>query len=198
MFSRSRIAKIAPAALIAALIVLPGCSINVKDKGKEGEKRVDIQTPMGNIHVNEQADVRDTGMSLYAGARPAQKDDSSDKKSANVNIAGPGFMLKVVAAEFESDDAPDKILAYYNKELQKFGKPIECHGRWNGGDVNVEGRKKEGSKPVACGDHGSGDSVELKVGTEDNQHIVAVKPSGKGSHFALVYVRTRSDHDDTI
>ncbi|MBI3484608.1 MAG: hypothetical protein HY012_05580, partial [Acidobacteria bacterium] len=87
--------------------------------------------------------------------------------------------------------------AYYNKELQKFGKPIECHGRWHGWDVNVEG-KKEGTKPVTCRDSGSGDSVELKVGTEDNQHIVAVKPDGKGTRFALVYVRTRSGKDDTI
>jgi len=202
VIARSAIARtmIVPAALAAALVMLPACSINVKDKGKEGEKRVDIETPMGDIHVNEHPDIRETGLSLYAGARPAPNENGDDKKSANVNIAGPGFALKVIAAEFESDDSPDKIIAYYNKELQKFGKPIECHGRWNGGDVNVEGHKKESSKPVTCGDHGSGDSVELKVGTEDNQHIVAVKPQGKGTHFALVYVRTRASDgkDDTI
>jgi hypothetical protein len=198
MFSRNLVATIAPAALVVALIVLPACSINVKDKNKEGEKRVDIETPMGGIHVNEQPDIRDTGLSVYAGARPAPKENGEDKKAANVNINGPGFTLKVVAAEFESDDSPDKIIAYYNKELQKFGKPIECHGSWNGGGRNVGDHKKDGSKPVACDDHGSGESVELKVGTEDNQHIVAVKPNGKGTHFALVYVRTRSEKDETI
>jgi hypothetical protein len=197
MLSRNVVVWFAPAALLAALVVLPGCSINVKDKGKDGEKRVDIKTPMGDIHVNEQPDIRETGLTLYAGAKPAQKDNSDDKKSANVNISGPGFALKVVAAEFQTDDAPEKVLAYYHKELQKFGKPIECRGRWHGGDVNVEG-KKEGTKPVSCRDGGSGDSVELKVGTEDNQHIVAVKPDGKGTRFALVYVRTRSGKDDTI
>jgi hypothetical protein len=31
----------------------------------------------------------------------------------------------------------------------------------------------------------------LKVGTKSNQHIVSVKPNGKGTDFALVYVRTR-------
>lgn len=198
MVSRKIPARAALPIAIALLLVLPACSVNVKDKGHEGEKRVDIQTPVGNIHVNEQADYRDTGLTLYGGARPAQKDGSDDTKRANVNISGPGFTLKVVAAEFESEDAPDKLLAYYKKELGKFGKPIECRGRWNGGDVNIEGHKKGGSKPVSCEEHGSGDSVELKVGTDDNQHIVAVKPSGKGSHFALVYVRTRTEHDDTI
>ena len=202
MLNRNFVTPLASAALLAALIILPGCSINVKDKDKNGEGRVDIKTPMGDIHVNEQPDIRETGLSLYAGARPAEKDSGEDKKSANVNISGPGFALKVVAAEFHSDDSPDKLIAYYNKELQRYGKPIECRGRWTGGDVNAELHKKdkdrEGSKPVACRDNGRGESVELKVGTEENQHIVAVKPDGKGTRFALVYVRTRAGKDDTI
>jgi len=201
MLIRNLITRLTPVALLAALIVLPACSINVKDKDKNGEGHVDIKTPMGDIHVNEQPDIRETGLSLYAGAKPAPKDNGDDKKSANVNISGMGFSLKVVAAEFQSDDSPDKIIAYYNKELQRFGKPIECHGRWNGGDVDGDFHHKddkEGSKPVSCRQVESGDSVELKVGTEENQHIVAVKPDGKGARFALVYVRTRAGKDDTI
>jgi len=191
---------VALTALLATFIVLPACSINVKDKDKNGEARVDIKTPMGNIHVNEQPDIRETGLTLYAGAKPAPKENGDDKKSANVNISGPGFTLKVVAAEFESGDSPDKLIAYYNKELQKFGKPIQCHGHWTGGSAstNFHDKKDEGSKAVSCESDSSGDSVELKVGTEDNQHIVAVKPNGKGSHFALVYVRTHGGNDDTI
>jgi len=48
------------------------------------------------------------------------------------------------------------------------------------------------SKELKC-DENSGPVTELKVGTEDNQHIVAVEPreGGKGSTFALVYVHTR-------
>ena len=198
MLSRNVVTQIAPAALLAALIVLPGCSITVKDKEKTGEGRVDIKTPMGDIHVNEQPDVRETGLTLYAGAKPAPKERGGDQKSANVNISALGFALKVVAAEYQSDDRPQKVIAYYNKELQKFGKPIECHGRWTGGDVNAEPHGKEGAKPVSCRASEGGDSVELKVGTEDNQHIVAVRPEGKGSRFALVYVRTRSGKDDMI
>ena len=204
MLSHKVITGIASTALLAAFVILPGCSINVKDKNKNGEKRVDIRTPMGDIHVNEQPDIRETGLPLYAGARPAPKDNGEDKKSANVNISGMGFALKVVAAEFQSDDSPDKLIAYYNKELQRFGKPIQCHGRWNGGDVNADlhgkdkDKDKEGSKPVSCRDNGGGDSVELKVGTEENQHVVSVKPEGKGTRFALVYVRAHAGKEDTI
>ena len=193
--------KFSLATLFAALCVLPSCSINVKDKNnsKDGEARVDIKSPMGDLHVDERPDIRDAGLTVYPGAKPAPKDSGAEKKSANVNLSFPGFALKVIAAEFLSEDSPDKVIAYYSKELQRYGKPIECHGRWNGGDVGVNGDKHDGlSKPVSCRANGSGDSVELKVGTEGNQHLVAIKPDGRGARFALVYVRTHTVKDDTI
>jgi hypothetical protein len=175
--------------------VLPACSINGNDK-KDGEAHVDIKSPVGDLHVSEQADIRDAGLTLYPGAKPAPKEGGDDKKSANVNLSLPGFSLKVVAAEFVSDDSPEKIIAYYNKDLQKYGKPIQCHGAWS--DVDSKAGKDEVSKPVSCGNNNGGDAVELKVGTEGNQHIVSVKPNSQGSRFALVYVRLHTGKDDTI
>ena len=201
MLSDSVVGKISLATLLAALCVLPACSVNVRDKAssKEAGARVDIQSPVGDLHVDEQADIRGAGLTIYPGAKPAPKDTSEDKKSANVNLSLPGFALKVVAAEYVSDDAPDKLIAYYDKEMQRFGKPIQCQGRWRGGDVEVDSDKHEGlSKPVACGGKGGGDSVEIKVGTQGNQHIAAIKSDGKGSRFALVYVRMHAGKEDTI
>ncbi len=216
--SRRVLARLALGALFAALCVLPGCSIHTSDKGtngekqvdikspmgdvsvdkgKDGEKHVDIKSPLGDLHVSAQADICDAGLTLYPGATPAPKDDSDEEKSANVNLSLPGFSLKVVAAEFLSGDAPERIIAYYDKELHKYGKPIQCHGGWNAGHANVSGKDKM-SNPVSCGNDGSSDAVELKVGTEGNQHIVSVKPSGHGSRFALVYVRMHTGSDDTI
>ena len=199
-FSQCIIVRVSLGALLAALCVLPACSIDANDKHntKDGETHVDIKSPMGDLHVSEQADIRDAGLTLYPGAKPAPKDNGDDKKSANVNLSFPGFSLKVVAAEFLSDDAPDKVIAYYDKELQKYGKTIQCKGEWSGGHVDSSPGKDEGSKPVSCGSSGSGDSVELKVGTEGNQHIVAVKPHSPGTRFGLVYVRMHSGKDDTI
>ena len=152
MSSDNKVTKSACCALLAALFFLPACSINVKDKKESGDSNVDIKTPLGDLHVNEGADVRDTGLALYPGAKPAPKESGDDKKSANVNLSFGGFGLKVVAAEFVSDDSSDKVLDYYNKQLQHFGKPIECHGKWNGGDVNVNTDDKSGlSKPVDRG-----------------------------------------------
>jgi hypothetical protein len=207
VFSGDIIAKLSLGALFAALLVLPACSINASDKhnSKDGETHVDIKSPMGDLHVSEQADIRDAGLSLYPGAKPAPKDDSDDKKSAKVNLSLPGFSLKVVAAEFTSEDATEKIIAYYNKELQRYGKPIQCRGAWSdGAHINKSAgdkdkdKDKDADKPVSCDGDGSGNSVELKVGTEGNEHVVSVKPNSTGSRFALVYVRMHTGSDTTI
>jgi len=196
--SLSFIAKLSLGALFAVLCILPACSIRTNDNSKNGEKQVDIKSPVGNLNVSEEADVRDIGLTLYPGAKPAPKEDY-DKESANVNLSVPGYALKVVAAEFISDDAPDKIIAYYEKELQKFGKPIQCRGDWKMKmNFNPSVSPDNASKPVWCDVSGSGDSAELKVGTEGNQHIVAFKPREHGSRFALVYIRVHTGKDDTI
>ena len=201
MLSLNLVPRITLAAAIASLAMLPACSVDVKDKSssKDGTAQVDIKSPLGNVHVDEQPDLQGAGLTMYPGAKPAPKEDSDDKKNANVNLSFGGFGLKVVAAEFISDDSPEKVIAFYSKDLQRFGKPVECHGRWTGGDVNVGTNKHDGlSKPVSCGSESHGESVEIKVGTEGNQHIAAVKPDGKGSRFALVYVRTHTGKEDTI
>jgi hypothetical protein len=182
---------------LAALCVLPACSINVKDKNDGGNSQVDIKSPVGDLHVSEGVDIQDSGLSVYPGAKPAPKEVSGDK-NANVNLALPGFQLKVVAGEFLSDDGPEKVIAFYDKELQKFGKPIQCHG-WSTAHTYSPGDDDSMSRPVSCSKvEMGGDSIELKVGTEGNQHLVSVKPNNKGTRFALVYVRMHTGKDTTI
>ena len=59
---------------MAAVVIVTACSINVKKDEQGQDKNVDINTPFGGIHVNENADVRDTGLPVYAGARLKKKD----------------------------------------------------------------------------------------------------------------------------
>jgi hypothetical protein len=176
---------------MSAVVIVSACSINVKKDEQGKDKNVDINTPFGGIHVNENADVRDTGLPVYAGARLKKKDDSGDEKSANVNISTGEFGLKVVAVEYESDAAPGKLVAYYKNELKKYGNVLECHTE--GEHDTYEGNSDE----LKCEGNNNGKTVELKVGTKSNEHLVSIKPQGKGSDFALVYVRTRGK-DTTI
>ncbi|PYP87470.1 MAG: hypothetical protein DMG65_16980 [Candidatus Angelobacter sp. Gp1-AA117] len=185
-----------PFALLSsiAILLLIGCSIHANKDEKGKEKDVDIKTPFGSLSVHKgSGDARDTGLPLYPGARMKNGSDD-DENNANVNISSSIFGLKVVAQKFESDDSPDKVLGYYEKQMDKFGKVLTC----TGGNANVRFHRHDKDAPVSCDGHSGHDyEKELKVGTENNQHMVAVKPSGKGSEFMLVYVRAY-DKNDTI
>lgn len=178
---------------ILSVLLLPACSLNVKKEKNGEEKQVDISTPVGGIHVSKNADAQDVGIAVYPGARLKQQDSDGGDKSANVNISGFGFGLKVVALEYESNDAPEKLVAYYKDQLKKYGSVLECHtSHFN---LNMGHGSDHHSDELTCeGDRGN--NVELKVGTKENQHIVAVEPDGKGSSFSLVYVRTHGKDAD--
>src|SRR6202171_4237498 len=109
----------------AALLLLPACSVNVKKESNGQDKQVDIKTLLGGIHVSKDADVADTGLAVYPGAHLKQKDSGNDK-SANVNISGFGYGVRVIALEYESDDSPTKLVAFYKDQLKKYGNVLEC------------------------------------------------------------------------
>ena len=180
--------------VLVFLVLLPACSINVKKEKNGQDKQVDIQTPVGGIHVSKDVDVADTGLTVYPGARLKQKDFNGESKSANVNISSFGFGLRVVAMEYESDDAPAKVVAFYQDQLKKYGNILVCHTSHLDVNTDMKGLD-QGSHELTC-DSNSGYNVELKVGTKENQHIVAVEPDGKGSSFSLVYVRTHGKDAD--
>jgi hypothetical protein len=184
------------AASLAGLLALSGCSVNVKKEDNGQDKQVDVKTLLGNIHVSKKADVSDVGLAVYPGARLKEKDSDGSDKSANVNISGFGFGIKVIALEYESDDTPATVLSFYKDQLKKYGNVLECHTS----DLNLDMKmgshgSNNGSNELTC-EGESGKNVELKVGKKDDQHIVAVKPEGKGSSFSLVYVRTHGKDAD--
>jgi hypothetical protein len=188
------ISTVALGFVIVSSLLLPACSVNVKKEKNGEDKQVDINTPVGGIHVSKGANVADVGLAVYPGARLKQDDSNGDDKSANVNISSFGFGLKVVALEYQSNDSPAKLIAYYKDELKKYGKVLECHTSHF--EVNPDMKNSDhGSHELTC-DGSNGNNVELKVGTKENQHIVAVEPDGKGSSFSLVYVRTHGKQAD--
>jgi hypothetical protein len=179
-----------------AVAILSACSVNVQKEDNGQDKKVDISTPVGGIHVSKGADVRDVGLAVYPGARLKPDDSDGSDKSANVNISGLGFGIKVVALQYESDDPPAKIVSYYQNQLKQYGNILVCHTSHL--DVNTDMKDKDsdhGSNELTCESSG-GNGTELKVGTKDNQHIVSIQPQGKGSSFSLVYVRTHGKDAD--
>ena len=183
---------------LVCLLFLAGCYIHAikNGNGDDKNKDVDIRSPFGSISVHEgSVDAKDLGLPVYPGARPSKRhsgDDDSD--NANVNLSSPWGGVKVVVQKFETDDAPGKVLDFYQQPMGKYGKVIQCSGEYHG---NYHHHGKDA--PVSCDSNGNSSEKELKVGTENDQHVVAVKPSGSGSEFTLVYVRAKeSKEKDTI
>jgi hypothetical protein len=181
-----------PSALALVLLAwLPACSISVKKDDNGQDKKVDINTPFGGIHVDKSADARDTGIPVYPGARIREKTGAGEDKSANVDISGMGYGVKVIAVDYESAATPSALISYYKTALKRYGDVLECHTN----DVSYEPDSKSQSKELTCGPD-TGSNVELKAGSRDNQRIVAIRPRDQGSEFTLVYVQTHGK--DTI
>jgi hypothetical protein len=187
--------------LAVALMALPtlACNVRVKQDAAGEDKKVDIETPVGALHVSQGAEVRDVGLPVYPGARLKEKQEPGHEKSANVNISSNLFGLKVVAMEYESRDAPEKLIAFYKDKLKKYGKVLECHTSKHGGSgVEMKDNDEDAKAPdeLKCEDNSGGKVVELRVGTRHKQHIVAIDPQATGTDFALVFVQMRGK--DTI
>jgi len=177
--------------LVATVFFLfAACSVNVKKDNNGEDKNVDISTPFGGIHVNNNADVRDTGLPVYPGARVKPENGDHDEKNANVELSAGDYGLKVVAVEYLTDDSPAKVIAYYQDQLKKYGHVLQCH---NSHGTNYS--YSNDSDELKCDGDDSGKTTELKAGTKGNQRIVAVNPGDKGSDFALVYVHMRGKGD---
>jgi hypothetical protein len=185
--------KLAPWVLVS--LTLP---IFAQDSGNQNKnKNVDITSPVGDLHLGADADARKAGLPLYPGAR--LKSDDENKSQANLSVLTEAFGMKLVVVHYDSDDAPAKIVDFYRDKLKKYGKVLECHSQKHGGDVDVRDDDKDDkdSKELKC-EENSGPVTELKVGTQNNQHVVAIEPrdAGKGSTFALVYVHTQGKRGD--
>jgi hypothetical protein len=168
---------LSPAALMIAVLPLAGCSVDVNEHDS-GRRTVDIRTPTGTVSVRTSVPAEGTGLAVYPNAWPAR--GNAHDESADVDVDTAWFGVKVVAAKFETDDDPTKVLAFYRDQMARYAPYVECRGqvRWHRND-----------RP-ACRD-GSTREVQLAAGVENRQRIVVVKPlRGGGTEFALVYVST--------
>jgi len=166
----------------------------VAQDSKSENKSLDVRSSVGDLHVGPDADAKKVGLPLYPGARV--KSDDPNSSQANLSVLTDAFGMKLVVANYVSDDDPAKVVDFYRDKLKRYGKVLECHSHKHGVDVNDSDKDSSKDEQLKC-EENSGPVTELKVGTENNQHVVAVEPGdGKGTHFALVYVHTRGKQGD--
>ncbi|HZC22021.1 MAG TPA: hypothetical protein VE866_01690 [Candidatus Binatia bacterium] len=180
--------------LTFALIVLT--TLAWAQQSDIGDKAFDVRSSVGDLHVGKDADAGKAGPPLYPGARPKLEKDNDP---LNVGVLTEAFGLKLIVAKYETADDPAKVIAFYRGKLKKYGKVLECHSQRHDAGVTVhDGDNDSNDNDELKCDENSGPVTELKVGTEDNQRIVAVESgdAGKGSNFAIVYMYARGKRGD--
>ena len=176
---------VAVAAILGAGL-MSGCRI---DSHKEGDNdNVKIATPFGGLQVKTNDAVAEgIGLPTYPGATLVKKD--KDNGAADVNLSFGNFHLRVKAASFRTVDSPDKVTAFYRNALARYGDVIQCN---NNKSVGTPTQTAEG---LTCDnnhethitvDEEMSKKMELKAGSKQHQHIVAIDPEGSGTKFGLV------------
>lgn len=186
--------------LVGTLAGLAGCHVQV-DKGKNGEdKNVQIETPLGGLHVrSDETTAGDLGLPVYPGAKPAG--DEQGDKSADVQMGFGEWQMRVEVVTYETPDAQSKVLAFYKKALGRFGEVISCDGNKPVGTPPVT------SEGLTCSeDHNAkmqvnGINVDedghftLRAGSKRHQHIFVLKSSDEGTRFSLVELELPASFD---
>jgi hypothetical protein len=158
------------------------------------DKPFDVRSSVGDLHVGKDADAQKAGLPLYPGARPKHEDDN---EPLNFGILTESFGLKLVVAKYESSDPARKILAYYKEKMKKYGKVLECDSTNDSSGFHADSNDDQ-NRPLKCEGDNSGPVRELKVGTENDAHIVAIESAegDKTTTFTIVYVRSRGNSGD--
>src|ERR1700691_4605612 len=179
------------AGLIACAVLaagIAGCRVQV-DKGPNGEdKRVQVDTPFGGIHVNtDQTSAADLGLPVYPGANIAK--DKDNDKSAAIHMGFGEWELRVKVVNYSTPDSQDKVLAFYKNALNRYGDVITCQGTTPVGTPTAtsegltcaDDKDNTSTVQIDRGDYGSGEnSLELKAGSKRHQHIVGFQSSARG------------------
>jgi hypothetical protein len=160
-----------------------------QDKNKDGINiSVKTKDTDAGLVINAQATAKQVGLPLYPGSRP-HKDEKDDSSGANLGLWGNSFGLKLVVLKMESNDSPEKVAAFYQKALGKYGKVLDCTHNPPG-----SAEKDKNSDELTCqDDRPDAGGMLFKAGRKSKQHIVGVKPSATGSEFQLVYLEAHSD-----
>jgi hypothetical protein len=173
---------------------MAGCRVHVDKDANGQDKKVQVDTPFGGVHVNtDQTTAADLGLPVYPGATVAK--DNGEHKSADVHLGFGEWELRVRTVSYETADSEEKVTAFYKKALGRYGDVITCQGNSPVGrpattseGLSCADDKESGHVKIDRGDYGTGkDSLELKAGSKRHQHIVGFEnPKNGRPRFALV------------
>ena len=167
--------------------------LRAQDNEDMGKAKSETGQKGFGIIASKEAGAKDVGLPLYPGARQ-HKDTSEETPAVNFALWGGNSGFKLAVLKLESNDAPEKVAAFYRKALTNYGKVLDCSAS---SQVTSEKKKGASSNELGCEDeHPESGELVLKAGSKQEEHVVGIKVSGGITLFQLVYVMTRGSDSE--
>ncbi|MFZ1085321.1 MAG: hypothetical protein WAN35_10180 [Terracidiphilus sp.] len=137
------------------------------------------------FEASGEASSQEVGLPFYPGSR-LHKDDPQDSSAANFGFWGGNNGMKFAVAKLESEDALEKVAAFYRTALARYGKVLDCT------HASADVRHSDDDSPTAlltCDEKPpQNGSMVFKAGTNQSQHIVAIEVKNGKVLIQLVYI----------
>jgi hypothetical protein len=174
---------------VLGLLFVAALPLAAQDKNVPGTTESEKHGNSVGFIASKEASAKDVGLPLYPGARP-HKDDRDSSSAVQLGLWGGSSGFKLAVLTLESNDAPEKVAAFYRKALAKYGRVLDCA---NSSKPTTEKEKGKSSNELGCeGDRPESGGFVLKAGTKEEQHVVGIEAKGGLAVFHLVYVEARS------
>jgi hypothetical protein len=174
--------------VVLGLLFVAALPLAAQDKKVSGTTESEKRGNSVGFIASKEVSAKDVGLPLYPGARP-HKDDPDSSSAVQLGLWGSSSGFKLAVLTLESNDAPEKVAAFYRKALAKYGRVLDCA---NSSKPTTEKEKGNSSNELGCeGDRPESGGFVLKAGTKEEQHVVGIEAKGGLTVFHLVYVEDR-------
>lgn len=137
------------------------------------------------IEGHGRTEAADVGLPVYAGAVPF-KDSQDDKAAVTLGAWAGQFGLKLHALKFRAAAQPERVAAFYEKALGRYGEVLDCR------DPAARIKPPKDSDKLSCESSApKAGEFEYRVGTARSFRVVSVKPDGEGSRFDMARIDLR-------
>ena len=174
--------------VMLGLLFVAALPLAAQDKKVSGTTESEKHRSSVGFIASNEASAKEVGLPLYPGARP-HKDDPDNSSAVQLGLWGGSSGFKLAVLTLESNDAPEKVAAFYRKALANYGRVLDCA---HSSKPTAEKEKGNSSNELGCEDERpEGGGFVLKAGTKQEQHVVGIEAKGGLTVFHLVYVEDR-------
>jgi hypothetical protein len=176
-------------------LLLALLSLSPLARGQE-KKHITISTDDGFVSLSAgQPRAEKLGLHVYPGAK-VRVEEGNDA-GANLSVSSTEGAVRLQVMKFVSSDPAAKVLAFYKKDMAKYGNVVECRG---GKQVSFDVNDPAHKNSLTCERDGDDDAKAtlLKAGSEKDQRIVAVETTAKGTEFTIIHIENSHGEHETL